>query len=329
VKEEDIRPADIFKEYLRLSVEDAERCFSDVSRSDIDCPACGSNVRVEEFDKHGFGYVSCDDCATLYQSPRPQIDAFERFYSDSISATYWSQTFFPAVAEPRRERIFKPRVERLVKLCEEKGIHPSTVMDVGAGYGIFLEEWKKKYPQARTIAVEPSIHLAEICRQKGIEVIQEMAENVSGYDAVADLVICFEVLEHVHDVLSFISILKKFVKPGGYLMVSTLGVDGFDIQVLWDKSNSIAPPHHLNFLSIQGFATLFNRAGLVETDVLTPGVLDVDIVRNSFNDDPSCLQGNRFIEVLLNDEMLSSKFQDFLIENKLSSHTWIIAKNSI
>lgn len=326
MKEQDIRPTDIFEEYLRLSASDATICFSDVDKEHICCPACGSVDRTFEFIKFGFEYSTCDQCMSLYQTPRPLMAAFEQFYNNSISSKYWAETFFPAVAESRRERIFKPRVNKLVELCEDKCLLPNTVLDVGAGYGIFLEEWKALYPHARTIAIEPSKHLSKVCRDKGLEVVENIAEKVIGYDNIADLVICFEVLEHVYDPLSFIKTLSAFVKPGGYLMVSTLGVDGFDIQTLWEKSNSVSPPHHINFLSVEGFYQLFERAGLRNIDVITPGVLDVDIVRNAYNKDPSVLSQNRFFTKIIENDSLSESFQKYLINENLSSHTWVMAK---
>jgi SAM-dependent methyltransferase len=328
MKEEDIRPAKIFEEYLSLSANDAEICFSNVDRKDICCPACGSLKNKLEFDKHGFEYSTCTKCGSLYQSPRPPLEAFERFYNDSISSKYWAECFFPSVAEARRERIFKPRVKKLVDLCEERNLCTDTIMDVGAGHGIFLEEWKDLYPNSRTIAIEPSHHLSDICRNKGLEVAENIAEKVLGYENVADLVICFEVLEHVHDPLSFIKTLSTFVKAGGYLMVSTLGIDGFDIQTLWEKSNSISPPHHINFMSVSGFKILFERAGLAQIEVFTPGLLDVDIVRNAYKKDPSILAENRFIKKIVESDSLSESFQQYLADEKLSSHTWVFAKKT-
>lgn len=46
-------------------------------------------------------------------------------------------------------------------------------------------------------AVEPSASLAQECRSKGFDVIEEVVENVVGYDNSADLVVCFEVLERL------------------------------------------------------------------------------------------------------------------------------------
>lgn len=327
MKENDIRPHELMARYRELSARDAETCFGQVERRDLDCVGCGSKEKTFQFEKNGFGYARCNTCGTLYQTPRPTLAAFEAFYRQSESSRYWADVFFPAVAEVRREKIFRPRVERLEALCAKRGLRVDRLIDVGAGFGIFLDEWRRGFPAIQAVAVEPSESLARECRAKGFQVVEDIAENVSGFDGHADLVTCFEVLEHVDDPLAFIRVLKRLVRPGGYVFVSTLNIDGFDLQVLWDKSAQISPPHHINFLSVKGFRQLFARAGLVDVDVSTPGVLDMDIIRNAKKNDPSVLSGQRFLQTVLASTDAAEAFQQFLSSNRLSSHAWVLGRN--
>ncbi len=322
MKERDIRPQNLLEQYVALSAQDAGRCFGDEQRYDLPCVACGAEGAEPQFEKSGFAYARCCQCGTLYQTPRPPIEAFEAFYRDSESSRYWAEVFFPAVAEARREKIFRPRVERLHRWCADQGVPVRRLIDVGAGYGIFLDEWRRIDPAVDMIAVEPSAHMAAECRGKGLRVMEDVAENVIGLDGQADLVTCFEVLEHVHDPLSFVMTLKRLVRPGGVLFVSTPCIDGFDLQVLWDRSTQISPPHHINFLSVRGFEALFARAGLDNVEVATPGQLDVDIVRNAVSNESGLLRTQRFLGSLLKDET-ANDFQAFLARNRLSSHAWI------
>jgi 2-polyprenyl-3-methyl-5-hydroxy-6-metoxy-1,4-benzoquinol methylase len=326
VKESDIRPQELMQRYIELSAKDAEHCFDGGERRDIPCIACGSKNVEEEFTKNSFAYALCRECGTLYQTPRPSIEQFEVFYRDSESSRYWAEVFFPTVAEARREKIFKPRVEHLAEICKEVGLEVEKLIDVGAGYGIFLDEWRTIKPETELLAVEPSSALVEECRNKGFNVIESTVENVTGYDSYADLVVCFEVLEHVDDPLEFITVLKKMVRPGGYLFVSTLCIDGFDLKMLWDKSSQISPPHHINFHSIKGFELLFARAGLHEIQITTPGKLDVDIVKNFVENNPDIVNNNKFMKDLLYDRGKSKLFQEFLADNQLSSHAWVLGK---
>lgn len=58
----------------------------------------------------------------------------------------------------------------------------------------------------------------------------------------------------------------------------------------------------------------------------TPGKLDVDIVRNASRQDPDLLRGQRFLQRLINDEQSAAAFQDFLADNRMSSHAWVLGK---
>ena len=176
--------------------------------------------------------------------------------------------------------------------------------------------------------MEPGRKLADICRRRGFETLETVIEKAGKWNGKADFVTCFEVIEHVHSADEFVRALAALVKPGGYLLATGLGVEGFDVQVLWERSKSVSPPHHLNFLSVEGFERLFKRVGLVEAEVLTPGRLDLDIVCNAWSADPSVLDGDRFLRLLLGkrDSTVHERFQAFLAENRLSSHVWALAR---
>ena len=301
MKESEIRPKELLEEYLRLSEIDAREFFFSDSRKDINCVACGSSEKKFKFEKSNFKYSECRSCGTVFQDPRPNPDLFEKFYTDSDSSNYWSDVFFPSVAESRREKIVIPKVERIINKIRERDNKVNRLIDVGAGYGIFLEEWLKKFPETDAIAIEPSSSLANSCREKGISVKEAMAENVADLDEFGDLVVCFEVLEHVYDPLSFLKVLKDKTKNGGDVLITTLCIDGFDLQILGEQSSAISPPFHINFLSIEGFRALFEQAGFKDIDIFTPGKLDVDIVRNKLELDDSIIE-NKLLRKLIQNE---------------------------
>ncbi len=137
MRENDIRPEALLKRYLELSAQDAIDCFGNEDRVHIDCVACGATNCVRQFEKNGFEYCLCASCSTLFQSPRPSIEAFEAFYRQSESSRYWAEVFFPAVAEIRREKIFRPRVERLSAICSGVGLDvPPATEPSGVGVGV-------------------------------------------------------------------------------------------------------------------------------------------------------------------------------------------------
>ena len=326
MKESDIRPSDILNEFLRLCSEDSLVYFKDCVKTDIPCPACASKQVKYSFNKWGFDYVVCQECGTLYQSPRPPQENFERFYQESKSAQYWAKTFFPSVAEVRREHLFRPKVEQIIQLCNGDNFSPSLIADIGAGYGLFSEEWRKKFPKADLTAIEPNADLAKVCRLKGLKVIESFVEDVEPSETY-DMVVTLELIEHIYDPYKFCFSLKQFLKRSGRLLLTGLTVDGFDIQVLWEHSKSVSPPQHINFISVLGFKKLLTRAGFSKVRIFTPGKLDVDIVKNFAAENSGILDDQHMVKNLLakDDETLKD-LQEFLSKHQLSSHCWVWAE---
>jgi len=329
MKEADIRPGDLFEKYLELSAKDAVTYFSASIRNDLPCPACDNNQVQPAFEKHGFAYKICSVCGTLFQSPRPPWEDFARFYKESPSAQYWARVFFPAVAESRRQHLFRPKVRELAHLCKVNHFFPKVFADIGAGYGLLLDEWRRSFPETRLVAVEPNPDLAAHCRSKNLAVVELFAEEAEILRDQIDLVTAFEVIEHLHDPFVFLTSLAKLLRSPGRLLLTGPTIDGFDIQVLWERSNSIAPPHHINLISIRGFEILLTRAGFSNLQIFTPGKLDVDIVKNAWGHHQHLLAGQRFLQSLLsrNDETLGA-FQKFLRDHRLSSHCWVWASKT-
>jgi SAM-dependent methyltransferase len=330
MREQDIRPADLLEEYLRLSAEDAKTFFAARERFvHRACPGCGADAAVPAFSKNGFALVSCGDCATLYANPIPDDGAFTKFYRGSPSQRYWAEVFFPAVAEARRERIFRRRVQQLKDMLAPAADACETVIDVGAGAGIFLEECRALGLGKRHVAIEPSVELAATCRGKGFETAEGMVEDVITEGTLAgsaDLVTCFEVIEHVASPARLLADLAALCRPGGTILATGLCGTGFDILVLGARANAVSPPHHINFLSREGAMALMRRCGLKDAVFRTPGQLDVDIVTNTLERDGMVLDDPFLRHLMGADEVVKSAFQSFLAENGLSSHMWLIAR---
>lgn len=325
MKEIDIRPKEIFSKYRKLSKEDALNNFPSAARKEINCIACDSKKLEPQFEKHGFKYSMCLECGSLFHSPRADLNAFDNFYKNSKSSIFWATEFFPSVMDARRELVFAPKAKEILSKTQELNIDIDKIADIGAGYGIFLEEWEKISNTKTLTAIEPSSEMAEICRSKGFDVYELMVEDINK-KINANLTVCFEVLEHAHDPFQFIMSLKNVMHSNGYLLLTTLSVDGFDIQQLWSHSDQISPPHHINFLSIQGFELMFARAGFDIVEISTPGKLDVDIVINSDYFADTELSSSKFFKQILLDESKRKSFQQYLSDNLISSHIWVLAK---
>lgn len=236
--------------------------------------------------------------------------------------------FFKKATEARREKMFKPRAELVAKWANQIDLeHSATFVDVGPGYGIFLEEVSKLERFGQVTGIEPAPNLAALCRDKGFTIVEKPVEEINLGEIQASFATAFEVLEHVYDPLIFLQSVRHALRPGGLLLFTTLTVTGFDIQVLWEHSKSVYPPHHINLLSVLGMEELVRRAGFELMELTTPSKLDVDIVRNIVKENPSILLP-RFIQQMVfeGSDEVRQRFQQFLQANRLSSHICVIAR---
>ncbi|MDQ7822508.1 MAG: hypothetical protein RDV48_06900 [Candidatus Eremiobacteraeota bacterium] len=95
-------------------------------------------------------------------------------------------------------------------------------------------------------------------------------------------------------------------------------------------SDNIGGPEHLNYFNIDSLCHLLQRCGFSIIETLTPGRLDVNIVRNKIKENETDLLANPFMKYILTeakDEAIDS-FQRFLSKNRLSSHMWVVAQKN-
>ena len=82
-----------------------------------------------------------------------------------------------------------------------------TIVDIGGGYGLFAEEMRDLTGQT-PIVIEPGPHLAEVCRDKSLPVIQKFLEQVESTDLPVGpkAFVSFELFEHLHDPAAFLDL---------------------------------------------------------------------------------------------------------------------------
>jgi hypothetical protein len=326
MKEEEIRPAKIFDEYLSLAKEDTKKFFATVESENINCPACGSKGS-KAFVKNGFTYDSCVNCSSLFVNPRPVESAFLKYYTESESSKFWASTFYKVTADARRDKIWKPRAKLVYDILDCYGASKFSIIDIGGGFGIFAEEMQI-LTGTTPLVIEPGPDLADVCRKKSIPVIENFLENVTKEDLPhnSKAFVSFELFEHLHNPSSFLEQLKILMNPGDLFIFSTLSGTGLDIAVLWSDSKSVSPPHHLNFLNPYSIRLLLDRLGFEILEITTPGKLDINILENNQG-----LIKNHFWKnfIARASDLEKEKMQSAIAETNCSSHMMVVCRHKI
>ena len=291
----------------------------------VACPACSSVGRRRAFEKFGCTFNWCTECRTLYMSPRPSPAVMAGYYQHSENYAYFAKHIFPASEDSRREKLHKPRLARILDYCERFNVPRGKLLEVGPGFGTFAEVATKSGAFQRVLVIEPTPEMAAACRARGVEVIERRVEDAVGHIADADIVVSFEVIEHLFDPGSFVAHCARLIPSGGLLVLTCPNGLGFDVAVLGPGSLAI-DVEHVNLFNPESLSHLLTGSGFDVLEATTPGRLDAELVRDAV------MRGERtldpFLQRVLVDEWddLGWPFQQFLAANKLSSHMWIVAR---
>lgn len=328
MREEAIRPDHLMRINAKLHAHDVQELLTYKKEFvEIVCPACEHRNYRYTFLKNGFTFVICKNCETMFINPRPTFEKLLEFYVKSKSIRHWNDHIFPASEDSKRIEIFAPRALKVTELVRKFKVPTGVLIDIGAGFGTFCEEIKKLNIFDKVVAVEPSSYLAETCRLKGLEVIAKPVEQLNFVGKVS-VITNFELIEHLYSPKRFLLSCASLLSKGGLFILSTPNIKGFDLLILGKLSNNVAGPNHLNYFHSQSIKHLLRSCKFEVLEILTPGKLDVELVRKKILEGKLNVRRQPFLKQILLDryDSVGDKFQSFLSENRLSSHMWIVAR---
>ena len=136
-----------------------------------------------------------------------------------------------------------------------------TVADIGCGAGAFLD-----YIQAvaaRVIAIEPSETYRESMRKRGYTVFGYAQEALEEYRGKVDVIVSFDVIEHVEDPQTFLEEAYALLSNGGKAFIGTPTDAPVMREVLGGAYESfLFSTQHPWVLSEGSFAAMAERCGI-------------------------------------------------------------------
>jgi 2-polyprenyl-3-methyl-5-hydroxy-6-metoxy-1,4-benzoquinol methylase len=291
------------------------------------CPACDSPKKKFFMIKNTFKYFKCSNCATIYISPRPTEKILNELYKESPYYKFWNNNIYPATEKLRIKNIFFPRVKKIMKYVDKFKIKKNGIVDIGAGYGTFLEIFKKNFFFRKVYAVEPNKDGANFCKKKNIIVINKRFEKINK-NTLKDISVAtsFEVIEHLFSPKKFLGILEKVLPKKSLLVITCPNGLGFDLLTLKKKADNF-DHEHLNYFNPKSIEILLKKNGFKVLEISTPGNLDVDIVINKIKQ-KKYRNRNDFLDIIFNSQLLKNTFQKYLQKNFLSSSLWVVAQKN-
>ena len=282
---------EIFKQRILDSREVYEK-FSDdfIFR---DCPICGSDqfYRMEPFDER-YGIAKCSSCTSMYVNPCPDLKALEYYYNECECNQALGQLLKSRVG--KEGVILNDRSAAVIDIIKDLKTKRNNirVLDIGCNSGAFLHEIHSLLLRENLIK---DIQLVGIDIDKNatdkpvsdvFEILHSSAEEfVENHANSFDLILHFELIEHLYNPYNFLQSVKKLLTEGGYTYFHTPNALGLDNQALSYNdfrplAHGIFPPMHLQAFTTQNILHFLLRVGLEMEEVSTPGNFDIDIIKN-------------------------------------------------
>jgi 2-polyprenyl-3-methyl-5-hydroxy-6-metoxy-1,4-benzoquinol methylase len=224
--------------------------------STTSCHICSrSEVRVvRDFLEGGVGSTNlmyCDFCNSEFLYPIPSAEI--------IAAQY--ENYFERRGREWRDhkrQYFRTLIDMISQYHS-----PLSILEIGAGEGIFAEEFLSRYPTSQMVAIEPYNY--ELTSSVRFNVVRETVEEWSdrNNNVQFELIVGLDLIEHISNPSALLErLVSQHLAPGGLIMFSTPNVESLSKKILgryW--------PHykleHLWYASPQTFEIFEKRFGLI------------------------------------------------------------------
>jgi len=297
------------------------------------CPICGQDeyINLEKFINR-YDVCKCKICNSEYVNPVPSTDALSYYYNKCEN-----NRLFAKLNLTRQKKDFRldSRIDFIKKLVEKiisrRNEGKINILEIGCNNGNFLSLLNKFIS---SIGAQSKIDLYGIDIDKNVieNTVDESlnlfvipAEQIKELNIKFDMILNFELIEHLRDPVSFIKSIYENILDGGFVIFTTPNSLGLEIKAIgYNKTrllaHSIFPPMHLNAFNTQNILLFANKNKFKLRTIETPGKLDMDLLTTVSDE----LEDENLKEISLMDEKTKAYFQYLTSYLDSSSHMRVV-----
>ena len=142
------------------------------------------------------------------------------------------------------------------------------ILEIGTGSGFFLDFAGENFPNSRFTGLEYDERLLQETASRAPKAVlhQGNAENFALGRNQYDLIVSFQVIEHLYSPEAMLDNVKTHLKPGGIFLVTTPNLSGVGAKMMKDRWHGYRDDHvslkHKNdwdfLIESHGFSTLYS-----------------------------------------------------------------------
>lgn len=234
------------------------------------CPLCNSEKTKKIFSQWGIDYYRCKKCRFVYSNPRlTDKGAFIWYNSDYYNAAMAMEYFLcenvnKYYSISLNEFHFRKFIEIFKEFNFAKNID---IVDIGCGSGSILHYLRDELKYTNVVGYDlNSNNINFASRFRNIEL-----ENYDIYTLKInnkfDVIITTENIEHVSKPVEYINKIKNFIKPNGFLFLTTPHNDETATKLMGLSGDHFCAPNHQNYFNLNNLKNLLESQGLIVTKV--------------------------------------------------------------
>jgi len=204
------------------------------------CPLCHEKGRGRLLEKGGGCYVKCSRCGLVYSDPATMPEGLKEIADEWAAKHHGSEQKLKWEGNaPLQEMVYGPRMWQI-----DQYKYFNRLLEVGCSTGEFLEYASRHGWQVE--GCEIAEHTAQIARERvGCEIRRSPFEK-SGYEEDCfDVVVMWDVIEHLFDPLAALEEAWRVLRPGGLLALTTPNYDSLTRILIGPRWEALIPKHHL------------------------------------------------------------------------------------
>lgn len=231
----------------------------------IECPLCDSpdsepvalhHDRLLGIDGQ-FSMVRCTCCGLCYLNPQPTMAELVRYYPEDYDPF---ETPPPdQIPLPQRASVSHRLHKRKRAVTRHK--RSGHLLEIGCANGLFLHAMRQTNDwQVQGVEVsEPAVHYAR--ERLGLDVFHGPLEDAQLPEHFFDVVVMWDVLEHVHSPKDTLRETHRVLKPDGVLVFRLPLLDSWDRKLFGPYWAGWDAPRHLTLFSRHTLDMMLTSAG--------------------------------------------------------------------
>ena len=204
-----------------------------------------------------FQIIECVQCKIAFTNPPPVMPDYINmdFHSGENKDNADKLTYLNDLHQD-----WQMLIKLQIKMIEEQFNKNATILEIGCGEGILLDELRKAGFQ-NLEGIEPSRAGFHRAIKKGLNVSNLFFDG-GVTDKYFNLVIMSHVFEHIEDPYPFLEKVKSVLNPGGAIMMTQTNFKAIMPRFLKDNWYAWAPDQHFWHFTPSGLKIMFNQNGL-------------------------------------------------------------------